>query len=303
MSEDINPYKIRSVKGFRRKKGLCPLCGKFKIDDIHECIENYIKTDMTSDDIPKDQQVSSEEKMKELTEDARIKTVLNYRFKKDLCKRCGRTPTDDCLKEVCIENYDKSDNREIESQIDDPRTIITPRKKDISILDVVMSDISNKEIIENTNDSFLKLVGKMNPNYLMPYIIVDISVRGNNKIDYSFIEFLNKKYKFIICLLGDITKFFTIKQCGDVKKLPGVIEIKNLLDQNIVDHLTYCKHYFGFTSKYSEYCITRKIPITLFVIDDIKNYKLNGHNTIIKINENDNVDINTIKRNISSWRI
>jgi len=47
MDKQAEKSKNFLIKMHRKRKGLCELCGHFKTDEVHDCIENYIQADTT----------------------------------------------------------------------------------------------------------------------------------------------------------------------------------------------------------------------------------------------------------------
>jgi hypothetical protein len=303
----ISIYRVRSIVSYRRKKGLCGSCGAFPSGQQHKCIENYIKTDMVGVEIDKndpyvvcDGDANISNYTDKIKEEVRRKTVVSYREKKNLCLRCGNDITDLCNQTSCEENYDIADRRQ--NKEEDPRTIITPKKKEPSILDSMQLNILNKEYLKYSNDEFLKIEPTNIMVAVRNFIIIDINhSEFNQRIDFSYVNFMIRKHcNYIIYLLGDPIKIFPYSDILKLRKMVGVCLIRNVLDQNIVNHICGCKRFFGFPSRYSTYCMLHKIPVTIFFKND-EGFEL-PCNTV-NLDKNQNVDIELIKKNIVSWRI
>jgi len=306
----ISGYRIRSMLAYRRKNNLCQKCGAFLETETHTCIENYIKTDMRGIEITKDDPLvvtnsqETTDSLEKFKENAKRKTLYSFRLKKDLCPRCGMDFTPLCREQKCEENYETSDRRNIEKKEEDPRTIITPKKKETSILDLMEVDVLNKEYLKNVDDDFLKLVSTVSPTSICsrPYIIIDINPSEfDQRIEFSYINFMVKKYTgYVIFLLGDPLKIFSYSDILKLRKMIRLCPIRNLLDQNLINHICGCKRFFGFPSKYSTYCLLRSIPLTLF-FKNSEGYQLNC--SMVSIDQDQNVDIELVKRNVISWRV
>ena len=183
-----SPAKLRSIKGFRKKKGLCEKCGRFpSTDTSHTCLENWIKSDMRDEELPQEvydynnnknigiQITIESDKEREMREQAKLTTIKSYREKKDLCLRCGKIPTDACGDENCKECYDKSDMRTEEEKEKDPRTIITPQKKEVSLIDQLKTEELNKQYMSVSDEPFFEIKKTQDIVCMRPYIMI---VRG-----------------------------------------------------------------------------------------------------------------------------
>ena len=304
----ISFYRVRSIVAYRRKKNLCEKCGSCLDKCDHVCVENYIKNDMRGKEIPKNHPlvvtIDISNCTNEISKQVKKRTIVSYREKKNLCCRCGKDIIDICKNNQCQENYEKVDNRLEEKKDLDPRTIITPKKKETSIINDIQTEVLNRQYLKNVDDSFLKLTGQIKSNQICvrDYIIIDINPSEfNQKIDFSYINYMVKKYpSTIVYLLGHPMKIFSYTDILKLKKLLRVCPIRNVLEQNIINHVCGCKRFFGFPSKYSTYCMLHKIPLTIFFKNE-ENFDLPCN--IVDLEKNQNVDIEIVKRNILSWRI
>jgi hypothetical protein len=304
----ISPYRVRSIISYRHKKCLCEKCGSYSDKCDHTCIENYIKNDMRGKDIPKDHpfviKIDIKDCINKISDQVKKRTIISYRLKKNLCPRCGVDPSDLCKSETCQENYKIVDNRVDNKKDIDPRTIITPKKRELSILDNMQVNILNKEYIKYADDNFLKLIPIVKSNQICSknYIIIDINPSEfNQRIDFSYINYMVRKHiGFVVFLLGNPVKIFSYSDILKFRKLLRVCPIRNVLDQNIINHICGCKRFFGFPSKYLAYCMLHSIPATIFFKNE-ENFDL--HCNIVNLEKNQNVDIEIVKRNILSWRI
>jgi len=234
---------------------------------------------------------------KEVKENASKKTIQSYRDRKNLCLICGKDKHDN----DCEETYEHADMRSDDERNADPRTVITPKKKDISILDEMTNKVINKAYLERSSDEFMKLRPSLDIAAPRPFIVIDINVSDcGQKFDVSFLEYMNHKHNFIIFLLGDPSTIYSFSELERIKKLIGMCPIRNLLDQNIVNHLHGCKRFFGFPSQYSTYCIVHSIPLTVFFKNE-ENFTLPCN--IVEVETDKNVDIELVKRNVLSWRV
>ena len=73
MNRDSNILRRNIIRGWRKRKDLCLLCGKYIHDG--ECEENYIKVDLRDGNVEK-----------EIDQNKRKDTILSYRRKKSLCE-------------------------------------------------------------------------------------------------------------------------------------------------------------------------------------------------------------------------
>lgn len=302
MSE-VNPFKKRSVIAYRKKKNLCLLCGTSEEGKEHTCIENYIKADMRGETIPESDVVEThiEEDLEKIKEEARISTIKSYRDRKGLCIECGRVESQE--EHDCIPNFDKSDMRE-ESEIDnDPRTIITPKFKDRSIFEQLRTEEINKIFLQNSEDPFFSLEKKYDIRTARPFILLDLTpLATGQKIDASYIQYMVSRYKtHIIYAIGDLSEIYTFRDAEKLRKTLSFCPIRNIADQNIVDHLCQCTRFFGFPSRYLTYCMLHDIKCTVFLPHelDVKSLPCD----IVVLDNGKNVSLDTVKRNVISWRI
>lgn len=302
---EVSPYKIRSVTGYRKKKNLCIQCGRFDKGTPHECIENYIKADMRDVDLPEEvidchsngESLRDNIDVDKVKEEASKKTIQSYRDRKNLCLVCGKDKHDS----DCNPNYERADMRPTNEIESDPRTVITPKKKEISILEEMTNDVINRAFLERSSDEFMKLRPSVEIAAPRPFIVIDINLSDTGqKFDISFLEYMNHKHNYIIFLLGDPSTVYSFIELEKIKKLIGMCPIRNLLDQNIINHLHGCKRFFGFPSRFSTYCIIHNIPMTVFFKNEEK-FVLPCN--IVEIDNNVNVDIEIVKRNVLSWRV
>jgi hypothetical protein len=240
------------VVRYRREKGLCLRCGKTSNDQCvsEKCIENYDKVNNNED---------CEDASKNLNTERKMKTVIAYRKKKNLCKRCGRDPNNDiCRTEMCPEVYDRSDNRDIEERQIKPSTIITPKKKGVTILQKIESSTPTIQA-KKTDDV----------NLQRNFIILDISdSKKGNKVEFSCLNQLTKKYKnYIICILGNLEKKFPYSDMAKIKRMTNIFELKCHDQQTIINYLWSCKKFFSFESDFTQYCISNSISVYVFPED------------------------------------
>jgi len=239
-SSDI--ARKNTISRWRKKKQLCLRCGL----DVHEgddCIENYEVVDLRIKEV----------EVKQINEDKRKDTVIQYRKKKQLCLRCGL----DVHEGVdCVENYESSDLRPEEEKKEDPRIVETPKLK----------------IFEhNVEDTSIKLEATDQATFNRPFIIVDVREKyiGFIELRYLSVRFSN----CIICVLGDINSIYPYSDVLKTSKLINVIRMKNDHNQqNVINHISGCKYFIGHDSDYSRYAITKNIKTVILKSDtDIKN--------------------------------
>jgi len=276
------------IKIHRRKKNLCEDCGRFSSDIDHECVENYVKSDMRGEDVA----VMTKD------DDKRIKTIKSYREKKDLCLFCGT----DKHTEDCTPDYSATDLRTDEEKKSDPRTVRTPKDKQDTITRTLFDDEVNKQFIESTDNNFLKLEANQEVQSLRPYIILDLTRSDNGQIiGFDFLQFMARKHNsYIIFLLGDPALIYTAMEMVLFKKLVNICCITNMMDQNIANYLTSCVRFFGYPSDYATYCMMRGINSTVYM-DNEPNFDLPC--TIVDVKNDENITVKMASRDISCWKV
>lgn len=309
--------KKSNVVAYRRKLNLCEYCGRFDSSSIHECLENYVKSDMRNIELSEDDIYSKKEvsnvAIVQVTDaisvtdtvstppndEIRIKTIKSYREKKGLCIFCGKNEHDS----DCHPDYTESDMRSDEEKENDPRTVITPKIKVETVAEKIVTENFNDKFIENQTNRFYKL-NKTADVMARPFIIVDISKSDKGQlITFDYVRFMAGKYKnMVIVLLGEPNKVFTFNELRSLEGLYNIMQLKNTLDQNVVNYLNCCKRMFGYPSKYITYCMTRNIPCTTFVNNN--NGMFNDIPCdIVSLNDDESVTRETVMRNVVSWRL
>jgi len=298
---EVNPFKKRSILAYRKKKGLCQLCGAFLADEDHICHENYVKTDMREETIPESEivQVPESEDLEKIKEDARISTIKSYRDRKDLCINCGKEKHDG----ECEESYEKSDMRDDEEKEVDPRTVITPKLKDRSLFDQLRTEEVNKIFLQNSDDPFFQLKKTYDIRTARPFILIDLTpLKTGQKIEASYIQYMVSRYKtHIIFAIGDLAEIYTFRDAEKLRKTLSFCPIRNIADQNIVDHLCQCTRFFGFPTRYLTYCMLHGIKCTAFLPEalDVESLPCD----MVVLGPGKNVSLDTVKRNVVSWRL
>jgi len=317
MPAKVSEAKKRSVVGYRKKKGLCELCGCVKDGAEHVCYENYVKADMTDvelrkEDVVEIHGVAKEEVVSSLEElaenetnvmpelDARIKTIISYRRRKQLCIRCGSVDVN--VDHKCEEDYTEADRRSEEEKKADPRTVITPKEKMPTIEEKQQIDEVNKAFTKKHPDEFFRMQKTAEIQSQRKFILIDLnrSVNGQ-KFSVDYIKFLTSKHKnMIIYAIGDIDSIYSYKESQDLGKIANFCSIRNILDQNIVNHLHGCQRFFGFPSKYMTYSMCYNIPCTAF-FDNSDNY--NVPCDIVDIKDGEDVNRQLVAINVTSWKV
>lgn len=296
--------KQTMVIAYRKKKNLCAECGRYDKDDQkHECLENYVKADMRGIDLKPEDIVGNEDNIetpeKALPEiDTRIKTIISYRKRKNLCTICGKDVHEGT---DCEEDYTESDTRDEKEKQEDPRTVKTPKEQSSSILEDMQQEKVNEVFLKNASD-FYNLVPQNNAVSNRPYIVIDLSQSDHGqRFDYDYVEYMSRRHKnMIVYVLGDIGSVFSYSDCMKISKdLKNVCPITNLLDQNIVNYLGGCKRFFGFPSKYMVYCMTRDIQCTTFCDSEELDVPCN----VVVLPNDQNVSLDLAKQNVLAWRV
>ena len=243
-NKDPNILRKNVIHRWRRKKNLCLNCGQ----DPHEgeCDAVWVKSDMRE---------PSEKK--EVNIDKKKETILNYRKKKLLCLRCGQM----VHAGPCEENYDQSDMRSLTEKQGDPRTVLTPKKKEVVTLEKVTTNIN----LEKRNDM----------KYNRPYVFVDVqSHMDGYRIDFNCLRYLTKKYNdFIVCVFGDIERIYPYAQVLLLKRIANLHHVSTKIGpQLIVDHLWGCHTFISYKSNYTSYCKINGINcVEIRTKDNVKN--------------------------------
>lgn len=314
----VSNQKKSITKTHRRKKDLCELCGFFEKDEEHECIENYVKADMRGQKLRKwdhyNRQEQTPKKTKEevpeyvetpekvlVDVDARLKTIMSYRERKGLCIRCGKDKNEDCENNSCTEDYTQSDLRNETEKENDPRTIVTPKHKQTTILDTITNESVKDEFLSSNKDEFFRLQSTETIALQRPFIVIDICPSDfDQRLEFEYIEFMSRKHKDkIIIVLGNFEDHYNFVEVSKIKKLMNVISLRNMIPQNIVNHLSSCEKFFGFPSKYLTYCMMYEINSTTFYQND-EGYELPCDIVDLQMDKNVNLDI--LKTNVLSWR-
>jgi hypothetical protein len=310
---EVSNRKKTQIEAYRKKKNLCLKCGRFEDGKEHICYVNYVKSDMRGVALDKDnmietihpndqdinsdvEEVVDEPNIVEL--DRKIRTIKSYREKKGLCEKCGQDAHDG----ECSEDFSKSDTRSDDEKKEDPRIVKTPRKKEPTIVEEITTEEFNKEYVELNEDDFFRLNPTEKIATLRPYIIVDIRHSDNGqKMDVGYLKFMTSKYKnMIVYMIGDPEKEFTCLDNNSLKKITNLARIKNITDQNLVNYMHGCCRYFGFPTKQITYCMTRKIPCTVF-FDNTEGFDLPC--AVVQLSDDENISLDIVKRNVLSWRI
>jgi hypothetical protein len=325
---EVSVAKKRSITAFRRKFELCEQCGCVEKDLPHVCYENYVKADMTKEDLKKSDvisttrvgisedekinedlivetnDVSEEEKKdqeaKSLELTSKIKTVISYRGRKSLCLSCGKV--DQGIEHECVEDYEQADMRSEEEKDEDPRTIHTPKEQKQTISEQEKVAAINEEFLKNTLNPMFELSKTQALTIQRDYIMLDLTKSPTGqKFDVGYIEYMSHKYKnMIIFIIGDIEKIYTYKELIMIKKIANVCPIVNLMKQNIINYLHGCKHLFSFPSDYITYCMVHDINATVF-FDNSSKYTLPCG--IVDIPTNMDVDRVVVAKNAVAWRV
>jgi hypothetical protein len=321
---EVSKMKKSQITAYRRKKGVCLQCGRFEPEEVHACLVNYVKADMrgvelTDSDIfevimlNQDTEIKLEDPAEDITDDyvetpekalpeldVRIKTILSYRKRKGLCAYCGKNPHED----DCNEDYTETDLRNDEEKTVEPRTVKTPKKKEPTVLEKLETDEMNKRFLEGQKDPFYKIDKTVDIHTQRPFIMIDITPSDNGQlITFEYVNYIARKYKNkIVFLLGDPTKVWTFTQNRTLEGLHNVSLLRNTIDQNIVNHLHVAKRFFGFPSRYVTYCMTRELPTTTFLNNEEGEFDFLSCD-IVSIKDNENVTIETVKRNVVTWRL
>jgi len=223
--------------------------------------------------------------------------IKSYRQRKNLCLLCGKLPHYG----PCEENYIKSDMRSKEEIERDRRIIVTPKARFPTITDTMINEKAKEEFLKITKNPLLKMSKTEPVPFVKKYIIIDIRSCNNHRLDFSYIKFMSKRYPTInIFLLGNIKESFIAKDLLIFKKLLNLKTVPNLVNQYIVNLLHGCERFFGFPSDYALYCILNDIKCTIFLNNE-DDYTLPCD--IIKLDKEQNVDIELVKSNVLTWRI
>ena len=345
---EVSKRKKSQVSAYRRKGNLCVECGRFGDCESHECLENYVKSDMRElildteeiistrqieiqsiddepvktlseivEDIDNDpsedidhciQSVAEIQLVDERTEtpekalpelDTRIKTILSYRKRKELCAYCGKNPHEG----DCEEDYTETDLRSDQEKLDDPRTVVTPKMKEGTVLEKIETEEANGNFISSHSNPFYQLDKNVDIHTNRSFFMVDItpSIEGQ-RITFEYINYISRRHKnMILFLIGDPSKVFTFPENRALEGLHNISLLRNMMDQNIVNHLHASKRLFGFPSKYITYCMTRNLECTTFLDDSSGDFDVPCD--IVSIKNDENVTLETVKRNVLSWRI
>lgn len=277
-----NSKRKAAIIRHRRDKNLCERCGTSSCDKI-SCVETYDRSDM-----------EKPEKLKYTQKDRKKNSIRTYRKKKNLCVLCGM---EDLLNHTCNENYVKSDMRNSGNE-----TIVkTPKRKKSYIKDIIKTEKVNKEYIETSTDPLNRMVPTEDLSFNRKHVVIDVSKSETNQlIEYSYLEFMIKRYpSFLFFLIGNPSSVFTLYEMTQLKKFINVQIIENLLDINIINHMSKASRVFGFSTRYLVYCLCHIIPCTIFLDSPEDHIPCN----MVKIDPTENVTIDVVKRDILSWRI
>jgi hypothetical protein len=263
------------------------------IDDI----ENLVEEESEDEEQLEEYVETADRALPEL--DARMKTILSYRKRKGLCAYCGT----DNHNGDCEEDYTASDLRSDEEKENDPRTIITPKEQNSTVLEDIETDEINTDFINSIDDPFYKMEETVKIHTQRPYFMIDITQSDNDqKITFEYINYIARKYNtMIIFLIGDPSAVFTFVENRQLEGLRNVSLMTNTLDQNIVNYMYSAKRFFGFPSRYITYCMCYGLKCTTFMDDTKEEFDVPCD--IVTLKEDENVTIETIKRNVLSWRL
>lgn len=245
------------IVGHRKRKNLCINCGK----NTHEgkCISDYSKVDTRTDNSSLTKSIDFLRK---------IKTIMSYRKRKNLCQNCGK----EIHNGECENNFDKSDNRSEEEKLLRPATVLTPKSEKTSILETLRN---------HKHESNLKVEGPQTDIKLQrDFIVIDVNKSSKgNRIEFSCMQYLSRKFKdHIICVLGDIEKVFPYSEVLKIRKFTNIHELKNIKEQDIINHLHSGKYFLSYPSQYTSYCILKNIPVYTFSEDKNVNSVLKNLN-------------------------
>lgn len=324
---EVSNRKKSQVMAYRRKKDLCTECGGYEPTMAHTCNVNYVKADtrgigISNDDIfevkevtfdiPDEPVVLEEDPAEDITDDwvetperalpeldVRIKTILSYRKRKELCAYCGKCQHTG----QCEEDYTASDLRSDEEKREDPRTVVTPKSKESTVLEEMETEVVNDDFLKRINDPFYQLDKTVDIHTTRPFIIIDITPSDTDqRMTFDYINYVARRHKnLIIYLVGNPSKVFTFFENRTLDGLYNVSLLRNTIDQNIVNHLHAAKRFFGFPSRYVTYCMTRNLECTTFL--DNSNDEFDLPCDIVSIKDDENVTIEIVKRNVLSWRL
>lgn len=317
---EVSAAKKRSIIAYRKKKDLCTLCGCVKEGSEHVCYENYVRADMREERlrkadvieihgqenetdnsvVPTLEDVSENESnvMPEL--DARVKTVISYRRRKKLCVKCGAADAD--TEHDCDEDYTEADRRSEDEKKADPRTVITPKEKMPTIEEQNVTEQVNNEFRDKYPDPFFRMDKTEDVEAQRKFILIDInrSVSGQ-KFSVDYLQFMTSKHKnMIVYIIGQIDSVYSFKESDELKKISNLCPIKNILDQNIVNHLHCCERFFGFPSKYITYSMCYNIPCTVF-FDNSEKYDIPCN--VVDVKNDQDVTRDIVSINTLSWKI
>ena len=190
--------------------------------------------------------------------------IKAHRRRKNLCEICGRDVPEHTNIKECIENYQKADMRNEE--------IIQINSTDIDNSGDVVPVISNeKELAPNETytpkpevDSTSTRVKKVKKPFDVKtenniinskYIIVDVTPANEGyMIKYELIDYIRKKFKCVVYIIGDINKYPAYFRYQIAKRVGCSMKLIEKDKDVIKDHIyNSFKFYYLNSSEYKKF--------------------------------------------------